>query len=893
MTQITLGLRITADGSAVVTTAKQTEAAIGRIGQAAAGANQQQAGAAAAAGQAAAQTARAAQVSAQAADRARGAFARMGEGARESFRQVTAGLAPLPGQLAGVGQSALGAAGGLKALTVLGAALGLGKMAIDAAFVADRFQKLELRLSGLIGTGQRLAETQAFLSETARRQAQPLEALIDSYSKLLPLQQSGLLTTGQARAILTGFNDVAAATGATTAQLGQSLFGLAQGLSAGTLRAEELNQVTEPVPGLLQKLDQAAGLTAGGFRKLVVEGKVTSEMFRDILIKALQGYSGAAEKTADTLSASIVRLKNALNDLAVVAGGPVAKILGFVIGKTADLIQPEIPDRARELEAERTRLRADIDRQSPGATDAIRRNLVQSSRERLAVVEAELAEMSEMRRRLGQADGLNQTINSRDQTGNRASEALKSVTANAEAREKLAKAEKDLQDAIAAGLDVNGRYAAALGNVRFQLDSLKDPVADQLKGLRDETRLLGEAGIGRARQEALLKAEQAAISRGIPLSAEERGAVLASAEARYRKAQAIEDEAEALKLLDAAAKAELANMVDAERARKQAIVDRDTALRERTKSVSEDLLGLRERNAVREGDGATVYDIGIERARRWKEETLKGLDQAADGYQDFADKVQEVFEGQVAQAFEDSQEVSGDWVDGLRRGFRDLKRTVDDWGGFTADTVRAAFQTGEEAFIRFVKTGKAQIGDLGDFILETFARVIYRRTVGRAIEGIVDEVLEILGGGDTPPAPMPKPAPEDNIFAGVFHAGGRVGGPAPQRLVPAHVFEGARRMHAGGVVGLAADERPIIARVGETVSTPEQMAARGGTVVQIIDQRRSGAAVETEESTGPDGMRMIRVVIRDEVGQDLRTNGPIARSMQGQFGARRAATVRG
>ncbi len=867
MTEITLGLRITADGSAVVTSARQSVTAIEGVGRAAANANER---AARSAGAATAATRRQADEAVAGATRQKDALAKVSEG------------------FGGIEKAAVSAFGGIARFSIGALMAGWGVQVFETT---RKFETLDLRLKGLTGNSLRFADAQAFITRTAQAQNVAVETLYESYTKLLPLQQSGLLTREQLQGLIIGFNDLKAATGASDAQLGQSLFGLAQGLSSGILRAEELNQVTEPLPGLLQKLDVAAGLAAGGFRKLVNEGKVTSEMFRDTLAKALQSYGGAAEKAAGTIDAALTRMGNAFSRLfnvpglkGLFAGGANAIAAGaeFLAGDKRSGAADEI------AELEKT-----IARLSQGRPNPVTGASLQAARDRLDRLRVQQLGEAQARDAEAVADVLNQDRTRREGIGGRADAALKEIDGNAEARRKLTQAERDLQAAIREGLDTSGKYAAALGQVRFQLDSLKDPVADQLKDLRDETRLLDVVGVERAKQEALLKAEQAAVGRGIPLSAEERGAVLAAADARYRKAQAVQAEAEALDRLDQAARAELANMADAERMRKQAIVERDQALRDRSKAIGGDLLDLRERRAVRAGDGATVWDIGIERAKRWKEEQLRGLDETAAGYQEFATRVQQVFEGQVEQAFRDAEEVSVDWRDGLRRGFRQIERDVADWGSFTADVITVSFRNGEEAFVRFVKKGKAEIGDLADFIIETFARIIYRKTIGRAIEGIVDDVLDILGGGGDPPAPMPKPAPEqDTVFAGIFHAGGLVGGPAPGRLVPAHVFEGAPRMHSGGVVGLSADERPIIARVGERVYTPAQDAARG-TVVQIIDQRRGGAAVETEEETGPDGRQLVRVMVRDEVTGDLRRNGDIARAMQSQLGTRRTATVRG
>jgi hypothetical protein len=62
------------------------------------------------------------------------------------------------------------------------------------------------------------------------------------------------------------------------------------------------------------------------------------------------------------------------------------------------------------------------------------------------------------------------------------------------------------------------------------------------------------------------------------------------------------------------------------------------------------------------------------------------------------------------------------------------------------------------------------------------------------------------------------------LIGGLFHEGGRVGFDAvPARLVSPEVFAWAPRLHQG----LLPDEYPAILQKGETVSTPEQMAAMG------------------------------------------------------------------
>lgn len=210
--------------------------------------------------------------------------------------------------------------GGANAANLLGlgaVTAGFGALGAEIVATMGRAQNLNTRLTTLLGSEGEAAKAQEYLAATAQKLSVDYFALGDSYARLLPIVNSGILSTGEARAILEGFSNVAAATGASTDQLGQALFGLSQGLSAGTLRAEELNQITEPLPGIMQALDRAfvkvTGSTdavAGSFRRAVNDGEVTSSLLRTTLVRALDEYDGAAEKMSGNVTASLTRLRN-------------------------------------------------------------------------------------------------------------------------------------------------------------------------------------------------------------------------------------------------------------------------------------------------------------------------------------------------------------------------------------------------------------------------------------------------------------------------------------------------------------------------------------------------------------------------------------------------------
>jgi tape measure domain-containing protein len=220
----------------------------------------------------------------------------------------------------------------MKSLRGMIGGLGLYAVAKSMLVSISAMQGLRSRLTDLVGGTREYNQENEYLIELAQRMSADLSTLRESYSRTLTLEKAGILTRQEAREITEGMINIQTRLGASAAQLNQAMFGLSQGMSSGTLRAEELNQVTEPLPGLLQELDKAAGLASGGFRRMVNEGKVTSSFFKTTLIKALNEYEGAAESMSGNLSQMWTRVKNEYRLLMEVFEQPVS----FVVGAALD-----------------------------------------------------------------------------------------------------------------------------------------------------------------------------------------------------------------------------------------------------------------------------------------------------------------------------------------------------------------------------------------------------------------------------------------------------------------------------------------------------------------------------------------------------------------------------
>lgn len=186
----------------------------------------------------------------------------------------------------------------------------LQNMATNLTSAAGKMQDAETRIRSLTSTSEHFNEVQSFISETADRQSQDILVLTDSYSRLLALQRGGIITGAESQEILLGINDAAKGLNATSAQVGQVMYGLSQALASPIVRAEELNQTVESLPGLLQELDRVSGAGDGGFRRMVNEGQVTSNFLKTTLIQALKTWEGTAEATYDNINSKIQRNRN-------------------------------------------------------------------------------------------------------------------------------------------------------------------------------------------------------------------------------------------------------------------------------------------------------------------------------------------------------------------------------------------------------------------------------------------------------------------------------------------------------------------------------------------------------------------------------------------------------
>ena len=247
----------------------------------------------------------------------------------------------------GAGSSSAMMAGKVASIGTALAGLSFGAIIVGLKETEKELQNVNTRIDFFAGSAKAGAAAQAELHGIARELHADYVALADTYAKLTPLEQAGLLTHQQTIGLLTGMSNAGKALGAENSQLSQSFYGLSQALASPVVHAEELSQIVEPLPGLLQAMDRAAMLPAGGLRQLVNDGKLTSTMLADILVRALREFDGAAAATAGNIADSEQRTRNAWQELASTFEKPI----NFAMNGMADFLEVQLFQFKAEIKA--------------------------------------------------------------------------------------------------------------------------------------------------------------------------------------------------------------------------------------------------------------------------------------------------------------------------------------------------------------------------------------------------------------------------------------------------------------------------------------------------------------------------------------------------------------
>jgi tape measure domain-containing protein len=210
-------------------------------------------------------------------------------------------------------------------------------------------------------------------------------------------------------------------------------------------------------------------------------------------------------------------------------------------------------------------------------------------------------------------------------------------------------------------------------------------------------------------------------------------------------------------------------------------------------------------------------------------------------------------------------EKNNTWLNGLIDGAAKYAEKVGTirsaWSEFASSTLNSIEEGFADIFISATK-GFRDLGDVAKRILNEILNQMIRILF---IQRLVGSIAGAAGV-----------APE--VKAEIKHTGDKSG---VSRSMPSAMFNGAPRLHNGLVAG----EYPAILQRGESV-IPRGQSIGGNISINIVDQRQSGAPVDVQQTTGPDGEKRITAIIRDAV-KGMMSDGSFDRTYQLNYGISR------
>lgn len=267
-----------------------------------------------------------------------------------------------------------------------------------------------------------------------------------------------------------------------------------------------------------------------------------------------------------------------------------------------------------------------------------------------------------------------------------------------------------------------------------------------------------------------------------------------------------------------------------------------------------------------------VTQLGLGKSQAFKE-SLEG--------------VAETMRRGVTAALEENQKQMESWQVGANAAVTKYGEGIRNVAAATEGAFTRTFNSLENDIVSSLRKGELSFKSFGDTAVNELLRIQVQTQfmaplIGTAAApGILTQGLSGLfgrGGGSSSSVGGGGSTPGLSGFES--HGGSGPGDALMRRFVHPAYFDNAPRAHTG----IGPNERPVVITNDESVLTPGQMRAMGGSRNVRVEIVNSGAPKDVQEvqpSFDAHGM-LLRVML-----DDARSNGPITRSVGQTFGLRR------
>lgn len=184
----------------------------------------------------------------------------------------------------GLGTAARAAAGAL-------AGIGVGRLTSGLLQMTDRFKTMSGQIALVTSSTSEAARVFEILKNTANETGSSLESTVTLFTRMSNATRGAGFSQEQLLKVTDAVNKAFIVSSATQQEAAAASIQLSQAMASGVLRGEELNSVMEQAPRITRALSEYLGVTNGQIRAMAAEGKITSEVVANALLKSLNSLN--------------------------------------------------------------------------------------------------------------------------------------------------------------------------------------------------------------------------------------------------------------------------------------------------------------------------------------------------------------------------------------------------------------------------------------------------------------------------------------------------------------------------------------------------------------------------------------------------------------------------
>lgn len=228
------------------------------------------------------------------------------------------------------------------------------------------------------------------------------------------------------------------------------------------------------------------------------------------------------------------------------------------------------------------------------------------------------------------------------------------------------------------------------------------------------------------------------------------------------------------------------------------------------------------------------------------------------------------------------QQAQQDGSLGMQRALENYLDRARDVAGQTEQLFSNAFQSMEDAVVKFAMTGKVNFRSFAESVIADLIRIYVRQQMA----GFISQAITAIAGA-------PSGGAEASFMSTMYHSGGVVGvDNGVRRMERTDAWASAPRYHTG----LKSDEFRAILQKGESVLTPAQMRqlAPVGSAqpvlnidmpVTVVNNTGTPVRATTQRSQDGNGWELILEAAEAQMAANVSQGvGPMAGALQGRYG---------